>query len=58
MNNNGHHCPRCLMGFMMPDIDGDPTCINCGYILYQKIERRGRPPGRETIRKRQLAARL
>ncbi len=27
-------CPRCELGDMIPDQDGDKLCLHCGYVDY------------------------
>jgi len=41
-------CPRCS-GSLIPDLDGDRECLQCGYIAYAQLPKhepakRERPP--------------
>ena len=30
-------CPRCG-GRLLPDVDGDRTCLNCGHVVVRDLE--------------------
>ena len=30
-------CPRCG-GRLLPDVDGDRTCLNCGHVVVHDLE--------------------
>lgn len=46
-------CPKCR-GSLIPDLDGDRQCLQCGYIAYARTPepapaRRERPPSYKGI---------
>ena len=39
-------CPRCS-GSLIPDLDGDRECLQCGFVVYARLPERVDPTKRE-----------
>ena len=38
-------CPRCQMGYLIRDLDGDASCYVCGVVIYGRVPDERKPTG-------------
>jgi len=36
-------CPRCQMGYLIRDLDGDASCYVCGVVIYGRVPDERKP---------------